>query len=261
MYSDVDLTAEELCARVEDAVHVSLKAPRGGTIKADGMVGPMNRERRFETPVQLDLKNDAVEIAGLAPTSGMSGLLDMDCEVLSPTDVGQLEGNGQIKNLKATADAVPAKDPMGFSYNTKYNLASHEGTLIVEYYREEETAKLSGSYQMREAMAVHMNLSGQGMSVDELESLLPAFGVTLPSGSVAAWRHAQRESQSARAHLDALVMSPVPVSLNNTKAGGIRLGLEDVGHGTTGGHQDGLRYDDSDLQLKRECHAGGDPRR
>ena len=28
-----------------------------------------------------------------------------------------------------------------------------------------------------------MNLSGQGMSVDELESLLPAFGAQFPSGS------------------------------------------------------------------------------
>ena len=32
-------------------------------------------------------------------------------------------------------------------------------------------------------MVVHMNLNGQGMSIDELESLLPAFGVVLPSGS------------------------------------------------------------------------------
>lgn len=183
VYSDVDLTLKKFAPGSQMPFTASLKAPRGGTIKADGMVGPMNPNDTSLTPVQLNLKNDAVEIAGLAPTSGMSGLLNMDAKFQSDGREAQLEGSGQIKNLKATADAVAAKDPLGFTYNAKYNLTSHEGTLTSNITAKKNTAKLSGSYQMREAMVVHMNLSAQGMSVDELESLLPAFGVQLPSGS------------------------------------------------------------------------------
>ena len=144
VYSDVDLTLKKFAPGSQMPFTASLKAPRGGTIKADGMVGPMNPNDTSLTPVQLNLKNDAVEIAGLAPTSGMSGLLNMDAKFQSDGREAQLEGSGQIKNLKATADAVAAKDPLGFTYNAKYNLTSHEGNAVVEHYREKEYGEAIG---------------------------------------------------------------------------------------------------------------------
>ena len=237
IYSDVDLTLKKFAPGSQMPFTASLKAPKGGAIKADGMVGPMNPNDASQTPVQLNLKNDAVEIAGLAPTSGMSGLLNMDAKFQSDGREAQLEGNGQIKNLKATADAVAAKDPLGFTYNTKYNLASHEGTLSSNITAKKNAAKLSGSYQMREAMVVHMNLSGQGMSVDELESLLPAFGVQLPSGS--SLRGGTLSANlNLQGPLDALVISG-PISLNNTKLAGFDLSSKMSGMGQLAGIKTG----------------------
>ncbi len=81
VYTDVDLTLKKFAPGAKMPFTLSLKAPRGGTIKADGTAGPINPNDASLTPVQLDLKNDSVEIAGLAPTSGMSGLLDMNAKV------------------------------------------------------------------------------------------------------------------------------------------------------------------------------------
>jgi AsmA protein len=45
-------------------------------------------------------------------------------------------------------------------------------------------AQLSGNYQMQgNTTSVNMKLIGQGMPVDDLEAMLPAVGVVLPSGS------------------------------------------------------------------------------
>jgi AsmA protein len=237
VYTDVDMSLKNFAPGSKMPFTLSLKAPRGGAVKAEGTVGPMNETDAAMTPVQLDLKNDAVEIAGLAPTSGMSGLLDMAAKFTSDGRTAHLEGNGQIKNLKAVADGSPAKDPIGFTYNTNYNLAGHEGTLTSNITAKKNAAKLSGNYQMREAMVVHMNLNGQGMSIDELESLLPAFGVKLPSGS--ALRGGTLSANlNLQGPIDQLVVSG-PVSLNNTKLAGFDMGSKFSGVGQLAGIKTG----------------------
>ena len=237
VYSDMDMTLKNFAPGSKMPFTLSMKAPRGGTIKAEGTAGPMNATDASMTPVQLNLKNDAVEIAGLAPTSGMSGLLDMDAKFTSDGRAAHLEGNGQIKNLKAVVNGSPAKDPIGFTYNTNYTLANHEGTLTSNITAKKNTAKLSGTYQMREAMAVHMNLNGQGMSIDELESLLPAFGVVLPSGSPLRGG-TLTANLNLQGPMDQLVVSG-PISLNNTKLAGFDMGSKFSGMGQLAGIKTG----------------------
>lgn len=221
VYSDVDLTLKKFAPGSQMPFTLSLKAPRGGTIKANGTAGPLNPNDASLTPLQLELKNSAVEIAGLAPTSGMSGLLDMNAKFTSDGRSADLQGNGSINHFKAVANGTAAKDPLGFNYNTKYSYASREGDLNATVTARKNTARLSGSYQMREAMLLHMNLNGQGLSVDELESLLPAFGVVLPSGS--SLRGGTLSANlNLQGPLDQLTIAG-PISLNNTKLAGFNL--------------------------------------
>jgi AsmA protein len=243
VYSDVDLTLKKFAPGAKMPFTLSLKAPRGGTIKADGTAGPVNPNDASLTPVQLNLKNDSVEIAGLAPTSGMSGLLNMNAKFNSDGRQAHLEGTGQIKNLKAASNGSPAKNPIGFSYNTAYNLASHDGTLNATVSARKNNAKLSGSYQMKQAMVVHMNLNGQGLSIDELESLLPAFGVVLPSGS-SLRGGTLTANLNLQGPLDTLNISG-PISLNNTKLANFDLGSKMSGMGQLAGIKTGA---DSTIQ-------------
>jgi AsmA protein len=237
VYTDVDLTLKKFAPGSKMPFMLSVKAPRGGTVKADGTAGPVNPNDASLTPLQLDLKNDSVEIAGLAPTSGMSGLLDMNAKFNSDGRQAHLEGTGQVKNLKAVSNGVPAKDPLGLSFNTNYTLASHQGTLAANVSARKSTAKVSGTYDMREAMVVHLNLNGQGMSIDELESLLPAFGVVLPSGSSLRGGTLSANLNVA-GPLDAWTVTG-PVSLNNTKLAGFDLSSKMSGIGQLAGIKTG----------------------
>ena len=221
VYSDVDLTLKKFAPGSRMPFTLSLTAPRGGSIKANGTAGPINPNDASLTPLQLDLKNSAVEIAGLAPTSGISGLLDMTAKFTSNGQSADLQGNGQIRDFKAVAHGSAARDPLGFTCNTKYSYGTREGTLAANVSVRKNTARLSGSYQMREDMVVHINLNAQGMSVDELESLLPAFGVVLPSGS--SLRGGTLSANlNLQGPLDQLTIAG-PVSLNNTKLAGFNL--------------------------------------
>ena len=237
VYSDVDLALKKFAPGSKMPFTLSLKAPRGGTIKGNGTAGPINASDASLTPLQLDLKNDSVEIAGLAPTSGMSGLLDMTAKFTSDGHEAHLNGNGDIKKLKAVANAVAAKDPLNFTFNTNYGLAAQQGTLSSTISARNNKAQLSGSYVMKQAMVVHMDLKGQGLSVDELESLLPAFGVVLPSGS-SLRGGTLTANLNLQGPLDALTIAG-PISLNNTKLAGFNLSSKMSGLGQLAGIKTG----------------------
>jgi AsmA protein len=84
-------------------------------------------------------------------------------------------------------------------------------------------AKLTGGYQIEPAATVlNLKLAADNMPVDDLETLLPALGVTLPAGS-------RLEGGTLTANfaisgpLDKLVING-PVQLANTKLAGFDLG-------------------------------------
>jgi len=237
IYSDVNLTVTDVSSTSKMPFTLSAKAPRGGTIKAEGEAGPMNPSDASLTPLQVSLKSDAVEIAGLAPTAGISGLLETATKFSSDGRQAHLEGSGQIKNLTAVAEGVPSKEPLGINYNTNYAYAGRQGTLAVNATVRKNTAKLSGPYEMRNSVILHLNLNGQDMSVDDLEALLPAFGIVLPSGG-----SLRGGTLSANLNIvgpmEQLIISG-PISLSNTKLAGFDLGSKMAGLGSLAGVKTG----------------------
>lgn len=220
--SDVDLSASNITTTSKFPFSLSLKTPKSGTLKAEGTAGPLNMGDTSLTPVELTLTNDKVDIAGLLPTSGMAGLLDLNAKFTSNGTQAHINGNGQVTNLKAASDGVPAKQPVALSYDTNYNLQSQQGNLSSNISVNKNTAKVTGTYSLRgPAMVVNLDVTGNGLSINELESLLPAFGVKLPSGS-SLQGGTMSANLKVNGPLDKLVISG-PVSLNNTNLAGFSL--------------------------------------
>jgi AsmA protein len=69
-------------------------------------------------------------------------------------------------------------------YNTAYELQKQTGQLTGDVNVGKAVAKLSGTYDLHgESAVVNLKLNADNMPVDDLQTLLPALGVTLPSGS------------------------------------------------------------------------------
>ena len=84
-------------------------------------------------------------------------------------------------------------------------------------------ARLTGGFQTQgETQVVNLKLSAPDMSVDELQSMLPALGIVLPSGS--QLRGGTLSADLAiTGPLDKLVIAG-PVRLSNTKLAGFDMG-------------------------------------
>jgi len=102
-------------------------------------------------------------------------------------------------------------------YATAYELQKQTGQLTQgDVTVGKAVAKLSGTYDLRSESAVlNMKLNADNMPVDDLETLLPALGVVLPSGS-SLQGGALSSDLTITGPLNKLVIAG-PVKLQNTK--------------------------------------------
>jgi AsmA protein len=108
-------------------------------------------------------------------------------------------------------------------YTTSYELEKQVGQLTGDVSVVKASAKLSGGFDLRGTQPVlSMKLNADNMPVDDLETLLPALGVVLPSGS-----KLQGGTLTADLTISGSVNQLViagPVKLANTKLAGFDMG-------------------------------------
>jgi AsmA protein len=137
-----------------------------------------------------------------------------------------LHSKGRIdaSRLQLVASGSPAPQPLRLTYQADYRLASSTGRI---HHTALGTGKahlaVSGSFDGRgKVMRLNLSISGNKLPVDDLQPLLPAFGVVLPKNSRLRGGTLGVKLR-ARGPLDALVISG-PVTLDNTTLAGYSLG-------------------------------------
>jgi AsmA protein len=91
----------------------------------------------------------------------------------------------QADKLRLTRGGGPAKAPVTIDYATDYDLVQQAGTLSRgDIHTGKSTAHLSGNYNTQgQSTVVHLKLNGTALPMADIEGLLPALGVVLPSGA------------------------------------------------------------------------------
>lgn len=225
-YDGVEVEASNLSYTTQFPFKLSLKAPGGGTVALEGKAGPLNAKDASLTPLDAKIAVQHLDIATtgfLEPASGMAGIVDFAGTVVSNGEHATAQGRVKIDKLKAVAAGAPATVPVSVDYATDYELVKQTGVLKKgDVHIGKALAQLTGNYETKgESASVQMKLNGQGMPVPDLEGVLPAVGVILPSG-------ASLTAGTAEAHL--VLNGPVdrltitgPVALSNGKLAGFNL--------------------------------------
>jgi AsmA protein len=184
----VNLELREFSATTAFPFILSTKVTGGGTIQLSGQAGPINAIDSAMTPVNASLKVAQLDLAG----SGMNdfapdvaGLVSFEGSGSSDGRNMQLDGKLKVEKLKLVRKGTPATRPLELDFAARHDLRKHSGILRRgDIHIGGAAAHLTGSYaEHDESMALNMKLTGPGMPVPELETLLPALGVVLPAGS------------------------------------------------------------------------------
>ncbi|MFY9531625.1 MAG: AsmA family protein [Candidatus Acidiferrales bacterium] len=226
-YSAVNLEASNLSYTTQFPFKLTAKTPGNGSLKLEGKAGPLNRVDAEETPVdaRLEVRNlDLASTGFIDPSSGIAGLLDF---------TGNLNSNGQRMTSRGKVNATrlqlvqgssPAREPVQIDYDTDYELKPQTGVLKQgDVHIGKALARLTGTYHTAgEITSVQMKLNGENMPAQDLESLLPALGVILPSG--ASLQGGTLNANLATSGPVNRLVTSGPVNLSNSKLAGFDLG-------------------------------------
>ncbi len=187
-YQNVNLDASDLSYTTQFPFHMTAKTPGSGSVKIDGKAGPLDASDASLTPLETQIDVENVDLASTGfvdASSGLGGLVSFNGSLGS--DGKQVTSKGTVKaeKLKLAASGGPSRVPLNVDYDTNYILKGETGTLKSgEVHVGKALAHLGGTFDNSGTMAsIQMKLSGEGMPVGDLEGMLPAVGVTLPSGA------------------------------------------------------------------------------
>jgi AsmA protein len=158
------------------------------------------------------------------PDTGIAGLADFNGTVTSDGKQARAHGVLSAEKLKLSPKGQPAAKPVQVTYTVIHQLEKQSGELTQgEITVGKALAQLTGTYQIQgDTTVLNMKLNGQGMPVDDLEAMLPALGVILPSGS-SLKGGTLSTNLAITGPADKLVIVG-PIKLTDTKLAGFDLG-------------------------------------
>lgn len=226
VYSDANITVQNFSFNSNFPFTLTTNLPGGGTAKLDGTAGPIDASDASLTPLQAKIAVNNLDVAGsgfVQPDSGIAGNVDFNGNVKSNGHQADADGVGNVSKLKVSPKGSPAPKPVDLKFNTTYELQKQTGVANADVTVGKAVAKLTGGYDVQPTgIVLNMKLAADNMPVDDLQTLLPALGVTLPSGS-----HLEGGTLTANFTIvgptDKLVING-PVQLANTKLAGFDLG-------------------------------------
>jgi len=263
VYQDVNLEMENVSYTTQFPFKFSAKDPGNGAVKLEGKAGPLDKADASQTPINAKIDVQGLDLGAssgfLNPSSGIGGVIDFKGSVVS--DGKELTSKGDVKaqKMKLTANASPAKVPLAVDYEVAYDLKRSAGTLKQgDIHIGKALARLTGTFNIAgEEPTVQMKMAGQGMYVPDLEGMLPAVGVTLPSGA-----SLQSGTLDTNLAISGSVSKPLingPVSLANGKIGGFSVGSKLGGLSSFTGMGGGGKGSDTEIQsLKMDLRMDPD---
>jgi len=227
VYDKVNVEVTNFSYTSQFPLKLSASLPGGGNASLSGKAGPINPQDSSKTPLEVTLKVNNVDLAAsgfIDAASGIGGLANLEGTLNSNGSQANAVGRVTCDKLKLSPKGSPAPKAVRIDYAVNANLERQAGTITKgDVAIGKAMAHLTGGFQtLRETEVVNLRLNAPDMSVDELEAMLPALGIAIPSGS-----KLQGGTLSAELGIaglaDKLVITG-PVRLTNTKLVGFDLG-------------------------------------
>jgi AsmA protein len=186
-YENVNLLAHNISAHSLIPFVLSAKTPGGGSLELQGQAGPLDAQDSARTPLDAKLTLEHADLAASGlfdSSSGLGGIVDFDGTVKSDGHHLVSSGKGKANSLRMAKGGSPARQPVTLDYDSDSSLDSQITNLKASVHTGGSTARASGTLNAHgEDTLAHLNVQGDNLAVNDVEGLLPALGINLPSGA------------------------------------------------------------------------------
>lgn len=241
-YTNVNLTVKNFSYLKSFPFDLSASLPADGKLTLTGNAGPISQNDTSQSPFQatLTLRSfDPVGAGVIAQNQGISMVDDVDAQLKSDGTTVSSTGKIKASRLQLAPGGSPAQLPVNIDYAISHNLVSRQGTVSdVAVHAGSVTVHVNGTFQITpQAFMVNLHLAAPSLPIDQLENLLPAAGIRVPSGS-SLQGGTLTASIAISGPATAAVMTG-PVEIDNTRLAGFDLGSKIQGLNPFGGTKTG----------------------
>lgn len=227
VYENVNVTVTNFSSASQFPFELTAQLPGSGDVSISGKAGPINAGDTSKTPFETAAKVNNMSIGALGivdPASGIAGVVNLDGTLNSDGSHAKAVGLLTGKQLKLSRRGSPAAKTVTVKHTVDLDLDQHVANITQgDIAIGSAQAHLTGTFQSQdEAASVNLKLNAPNMPVEELEAMLPALGVALPSGSQLRGGTLSAEL-GITGPLVALVITG-PVRLSNTQLTNFDLG-------------------------------------
>ena len=229
VYDKLNAEVKDLSFTSQFPFELTVNLPGGGSADLTGKAGPINSQDAAKTPFDATIKVKNLDLAAsgfVDPASGIGGSVDLDGSLDSTGSQAKAAGVITCEKIKLSPKGQPAPKDVTVKYAVDQDLDRSVGTITQgDIAIGKSVARLTGGFQTQgETQVMNLKLNAPDMSVDELEAMLPALGVVLPSGSKLKGGTVSADL-AISGPLDKLVISG-PVRMSNTKLAGFDMGAK-----------------------------------
>lgn len=244
VYSKLNLAVEKFSFAKSFPFDLTASLPGSGTLKVSGTAGPIAQKDAADTPFRaaINLKNfDPVAAGAIDASKGISMEADVDAQVSSDGDNLSSSGKVQARRLQLARTGAPAPHPVDVDYSISDDLDARTGKVPdITIHTGSVAVHVAGGFRLTgPAVLLDLHLNAPNLPIDQLEQILPAFGVRLPSGS--QLRGGTLTTNLAITGPATATSITGPVEIDNTLLAGFDLGSRMQGlnpfGGTGGGTQ------------------------
>ena len=242
VYSNVELSIQNLSFAKQFPYKLTANLPAGGSVAVNGNAGPVSVADASDTPfsANLTLRNFNPVASGVIDASeGIGMVANVDAKAQS--DGRDLSSTGTIhaSHLQLVKTGSPTPQPVDVNYDVVNNMEARTGQVRDLQIRTGALAThATGTYRLLpNDTELNVKFSGQSLPINDLEALLPALGVKLPSGS-----KLQGGTLTTNLTINGSAKSPDisgPVDVEHTALAGFNLGSKLGGLASLGGVQTG----------------------
>ncbi len=227
VYSQMNAEVTNLSPTAAAPFKVSAQVPGGGSLNADGTAGPINWNDTGETPFNTHATLNHIDLASsgvVAPETGIAGLANIDLKASSDGKTMNANLSANAQQLRLARNGSPSAKPVNLTAQINQNMQALTGQIqSATVTVGKASVNINGTYQSSgPTTALNLKVSGNSMSIDELQDFLPSVGVKLPSGS-----RLQGGTLTANLNVTGSSAQPIisgPIKLQNTNLAGFDLG-------------------------------------
>lgn len=229
IYDKVDINVTNFSATSQFPFTLTADTPSGGKVDISGKAGPINPTDASKTPFEAQVKVKDMNIAAtgfIDPASGIGGEANFDGTLTSSGTQAKAVGTFTGVKLTLAPKGRPTPETIVVKHAVDVDLDKESGTLTQgDISIGKAQAHVTGTFKTEgETDVVNLKLNAPFMPVEALEAMLPAFGITMPSGSRLKGGTVSAEL-AITGPVDKLIIAG-PVKVSNTSLTGFNLGAK-----------------------------------